>query len=68
MTISIISSKATVPIVTKSHLEPPGADGMKTCSNRIVHMTNMATTSIYGKIFLKSSTPEPVDRWSCNLV
>ena len=50
------------------HLEPPGADGTKICSNRIVHMTNMATTSIYGKILLKSLTPEPVDWWSCNLV
>ena len=50
MTISNISSKATGPIVTKSHLEPPGADGTKICSNRIVHTTNMATTPIYGKI------------------
>ena len=50
MTISNISSKAAGPIVTKSHLEPPGADGTKICSNRIVHMTNMATTPIYGKI------------------
>ena len=60
--------KATGPIVTKSHLEPPGADGTKLCSNPIVHMTNMATTPIYGKILQKSSTPETVDRWSCNLV
>ena len=58
--------KATGPIVTKSHLEPPGADGTKICSNPIVHMTNMATTPIYVKILSKSSTPEPVDRWSCN--
>ena len=42
--------KATGPIVTKSHLEPPGADGTKICSNPTVHMTNMATTPIYGKI------------------
>ena len=60
--------KATGPIVTKSHLEPPGADGTKICSNPIVHMTNMATTPIYGKILSKSSTPELVDRWSCDLV
>ena len=32
--------KATGPIVTKSHLEPPGADGKKIFSNPIVHMTN----------------------------
>ena len=50
MTVSNISSKATGPFVTKSHLEPPGADGTKICSNCLVHMTNMATTPIYGKI------------------
>ena len=50
MTISNISSKATGPIVTEGHLEPAGADGTKICLNRIVHMTNMATTPIYGKI------------------
>ena len=42
--------KATGPTETKSHLEPSGADGTKICSNPIVHMTNMATTPIYGKI------------------
>ena len=42
--------KATGPIVTKAHLEPSGADGTKICSNHIVHMTNMATIPIYGKI------------------
>ena len=50
MTVSNISSKATEPIVTKSHLEPLGADGTKICSNIIGHMTNMATTPLYGKI------------------
>ena len=50
MTISNISSKATGLIVTEAHLQPPGADGTKICSNCIVHMTNMATTPIYGKI------------------
>ena len=33
MTISNICSKATEPIVIKSHLEPPGAEGTKICSN-----------------------------------
>ena len=31
--------KVTGPNVIKSHLEPPGADGTKICSNPIVHMT-----------------------------
>ena len=44
MTISNISSKATGPVVTKSYLDPPGAERTKTCSNCIVHMTNMDTT------------------------
>ena len=47
MTISNISLKATGPIVTKSHLEPPGADGKKICSNCIVHMKNMHHTHIW---------------------
>ena len=49
MTISNISLKATGPIVTEAHLEPLGADGKKICSNRIIYMTNMDTTPIYGK-------------------
>ena len=49
MTISNVSSIATGPIVTKSHLEPPGAEEMKICSNCIIHMTNMANTSLYSE-------------------
>ena len=49
MTISNVPSKATGPIVTESHLGPPGAEGMKICSNGIIHMTNMANTSLYGE-------------------
>ena len=56
-------SKATESIVTKSHLEPPGAKGRKICSNRSGQMTNMPTTPICGKNLYKSSTPEPVNRW-----
>ena len=29
MTVSNISFKATGPVVTKSHIEPPGAEGTK---------------------------------------
>ena len=49
MTISNISPKATGPVVTKFHVEPPGAEGMKICSNFAGHMTNMATMPIYGE-------------------
>ena len=31
-------------------------------------MTNMATMPIYGKNIKKSSSPEPIDRWSWNFV
>ena len=46
MTILNISSKVTGPIVTKLHVEPPGAEGIKICSNHPGRMTNMATTPI----------------------
>ena len=51
MTISNISFKATGPVVTKSHLEPSGADGTKICSNRIVHTTIMAPDQYMVKSF-----------------
>ena len=51
MTISNISSKATGPVVTKFHVEPPGTEWTKMCSNRPGHMTGMATAPIYGKTF-----------------
>ena len=49
MTVSNISSKATGPNVTKFPVEPPGAQGMKICTDRQGYMTNMATMPIYGK-------------------
>ena len=49
MTILQISSKATGPNVTKFLVDLPEAEGMKICTNRQGHMTNMATMPIYGK-------------------
>ena len=49
MIILNISSKATGPIITKFHVEPSGAEGAKTGSDRSGHMTDVATTPIYGK-------------------
>ena len=49
MTVSNISVKATGPNVTKFLVAPPEAEGMKICTNRQGHMTNMATMPIYGK-------------------
>ena len=61
MTISYIS-KVIVPIVSEFHVEPPRAEGTKTCSNSLGHMTNMATLSISGIHLYKSSYPEPIER------
>ena len=39
-----------------------GRIGMKTCTNELGHMTNMAAMPIYGKNLIKSSSLEPIDR------
>ena len=49
MTILNSSPKATEPNVIKHHVDPPGAAGTKTGSNRPCHMTNMTSVPILGK-------------------
>ena len=49
MTISNISSKATMLMVTKLYLESPGVEETKICSSRPGHMTNMVTMPVYDK-------------------
>ena len=51
MTVLNISPKATGSIVTKFHVEPPGAAGMKTGSNGPCRLTNMGAMPIHGKTF-----------------
>ena len=41
---------------------------MKSCSNGPGHMTKMAAMPIYGKNLKKSSSLEPIDQWSWNIV
>ena len=41
---------------------------MKTYTNELDHMTNMAAMPEYGKNLKKSSAPEPIDPWPWNLV
>ena len=53
LTILSISSKVTEAIITKFHIELPSF----ICSNGPGHMSNMIKKS-------KSSSPEPIDRWS----
>ena len=48
MTVSNIFSKATGPIVTKFHVEPPWAGETKICSNHSSRLACMATMPIYG--------------------
>ena len=50
MTDSYISSKVIGPVVTKVHVEPPGAEGTKNYANVSGHMTNIPTLPIYAKI------------------
>ena len=41
--------KATGPVETIFHVEPPGMEETKICSNYPGHMTKMASMPIYGK-------------------
>ena len=41
---------------------------MKIYKNELCHLTNMAPMPIYGKNLKKSSSPEPIDRWSWNFI
>ena len=50
MTMTNSSSKATKPIVT-FHIEPPGVEETKICSDCLGHTTNMASMPIYGHQF-----------------
>ena len=56
MSVSNIPSKAIGSVVTKFHLEPPGAEGTKNCSNGSGHITNKAALPIYGKNLGKFSS------------
>ena len=51
MTFLNISSKATEPVVMEFHIEPPEVEETKIYSKSLGHMTNIATTPIYIKIF-----------------
>ena len=63
MTVLYISSKATEPVVTEFHVEPPGTEGTKVCLNGSGHMTNLAALPLYGKNLQKSSSRKPVEQW-----
>ena len=64
----IFFSNTAWPIKAKFYVEPPWVEETKVCSRHLGHMTKMAATPIYGKIPLKSSTPEPAGQFSRNLV
>ena len=53
MTISIISSKATGPVVTKFHIQPPRAEG-KNCSKSPGHMTNKGAMPVHTDLILSN--------------
>ena len=58
----IFSSKNSIPIEAKFHIEPPRDTGMKFYSNVSGHMTKMAFRPIYGKNLQKSPSSEPRGR------
>ena len=66
--LNIFFSNAAWPIKAKFYVEPPWAGETKVCSRHLSHMTKIAATPIYGKIPLKSSTPEPAGQCLRNLV
>ena len=54
LTLLNISSKTTGHVVTKFHVEPPGAEGTKICLDCCpCHMINKVGMPIYGKTCLK---------------
>ena len=56
---SNILSETAWSINAKFHVEPPWEVGKNVYINGTGHMTKMAAMPIYGKIILKSSSPEP---------
>ena len=65
---NIFSSETAWPIKAKFYVELPWEGGTKVYINGPGHMTKMAAMPIYGKNLKKSSSPEPADRFSRNLV
>ena len=65
---NIFSSETAWPIKAKFYVEPPWEGGTKVYINGPGHMTKMAAMPIYGKNLKKSLFPEPVGRFSRNLV
>ena len=62
------NSKTVGSFGTKLHMKAWGRIGMKSYTNELGHMTNMAALPEYGKNLKKSSFPEPIDPWPWNLV
>ena len=64
----IFFSETALPIKAKYYVEPPWVGETIFCSRHLGHMTKMAATPLYGKNHSKYSSPEPVGRFSRNLV
>ena len=56
---NLVFSQTIGPIGLKFHVKNPYDKSGNICTKYFGHMTKMATTSIYGKNLLKSSSPEP---------
>ena len=60
---NIFSSETTGPIKFKFHVEIPKGAGTNVSSNGPGLMTQMASTPIYGKIFLQNQTADDLWTW-----
>ena len=65
---NVFSSETSWSIEAKFYVHPPWQGGKKVYINGPSHITKMVAMPIYGKNLLKSSSSEPVDRFSRNLV
>ena len=59
----IFSSETAWPIKAKFYMKDLYEGGTNVYISNPGHMNKMAATPIYGKNLLKSSTPEPVNRF-----
>ena len=66
--MNIVFSETTRPIEIKFHMTTPYDWFAKINTNYYGHMTKKATTPIYGKTLLISSSLEPNGQWLWDLV
>ena len=56
----------TVLVVTEFHVEPPGAERTKICTNCSCHMAIISAVPINDKNSLNIFFLDTMDQWPCN--